>query len=672
MVGSTTIVVAQPAQPPGNPSPTFKAQVEYVEVDALVTDQQGAFVPNLTIDDFQVFEDGKRQKISSFALINIPVERDAAPRVGASPIEPDVQSNERPFDGRVYVMLLDDLHVASLRSQPVKDAARRFITQSLGANDLMAIVFTGGRSQDAQEFTSNKRLLLNAVDRFVGQKLPSLTAAREDDLRNQRNLPTFTPTLEPDDQLRAGYARSMLSTLQFVAGRLGGVHGRRKTVMWFSEGIDYDLTEVMRGGNVRESESVGILQNVRDAVAAAARANVSIYSIDPRGLSTLGDEAIGLQQPSERSLSRELRLQQDNLRQLADDTGGLAFVNRNDYSALLERIVADNSAYYVLAYDPPSKKRDGTFHRIEVKTTRPGLTVRSRRGYSTARGNVTSPRKPSGMRQELFEALTSPLPSAGLAMRVFTAPFKGPSPQASVLIGIEMLGRDLTLEGGRVDISYRAIDALAKVQAASNDTLSLDLPPDVKSRVAATGLRVLNRIDIPAGRYQLRIAAHDPGSRKLGSVIYDLEVPDFHASSLSISGLALSSLASSALLTARADDQMRSVLPAAPVSQRMFARNDELTLFAEVYDAVRDNAPRIDVVTTVAVANGNGVVFQRNETLDPNQFKDSPGVYGFTTPVPLSQIPPGHYILRVEARSRAGNGPGAVREIPFAIAPPAP
>ena len=76
------------------------------------------------------------------------------------------------------MLILDDLHVAALRSQRVKIAARQFIEQNLGANDLMAVIFTGGRSQDAQEFTSNKRLLLNAVDKFMGQKLDSPTIAR--------------------------------------------------------------------------------------------------------------------------------------------------------------------------------------------------------------------------------------------------------------------------------------------------------------------------------------------------------------------------------------------------------------------------------------------------------------------------------------------------------------
>ena len=107
--------------------PTFKAQVEYVEVDALVTDAQGRPVRGLSKDDFQVFEDGKRQTISSFVFVDIPVERADRPLYSDAPFEPDVRTNERPFDGRVYVMVIDDLHTNFGRTQRVKSAARQFV-----------------------------------------------------------------------------------------------------------------------------------------------------------------------------------------------------------------------------------------------------------------------------------------------------------------------------------------------------------------------------------------------------------------------------------------------------------------------------------------------------------------------------------------------------------------
>ena len=134
------------------------------------------------------------------------------------------------------------------------------------------------------------------------------------------------------------------------------------------------------------------MTDIRDAIAATARSNVSIYTIDPRGLATTADDTIGVSGFADqddpvagagigtRGVAYDLRVSQDSLRQLADETGGFAAVNRNDFTNAFDRIVRDNSSYYVLAYYPPSDKRDGKFHRIDVKVTRPGLVVRSRRG----------------------------------------------------------------------------------------------------------------------------------------------------------------------------------------------------------------------------------------------------------------------------------------------------
>ena len=167
--------IGQQQPPPSLETPTFKAEVEYVEVDALVTDAQGRFIRDLTKDDFQVFEDGQRQTISTFTLVDLPIERAERPLFAEAPVEPDVRSNERQFDGRVYVVILDDLHTDAHRTTQVKLAMRQFIERNLGANDLMAVVHTGGRTDAAQEFTSNKRLLLASVDKFMGRKLVSAT-----------------------------------------------------------------------------------------------------------------------------------------------------------------------------------------------------------------------------------------------------------------------------------------------------------------------------------------------------------------------------------------------------------------------------------------------------------------------------------------------------------------
>ncbi len=165
-----------PAPQASQPSqPTFKVAVDYVEVDAVVTDRQGQIVRELKKEDFQVLEDGKAQTINTFTFVDIPIERADRPLYSATPFEPDVRTNERAFEGRVYVMIIDDLHARFGRSQRIKSAAKQFIERRLGANDLMAVIHTAGATSNSQEFTSNKRLLLAAVDKTQGRKLDSAT-----------------------------------------------------------------------------------------------------------------------------------------------------------------------------------------------------------------------------------------------------------------------------------------------------------------------------------------------------------------------------------------------------------------------------------------------------------------------------------------------------------------
>jgi VWFA-related protein len=431
-----------PAQSPGPETPTFKVQVDYVEVDAFVTDQQGRFVRDLKKEDFQVFEDGKPQTISAFALVDIPIERPDRPLFAGQPIEPDVRTNARPFDGRIYILLLDSLHVQLQNTPKVKAAARRFILERLGANDLMAVIHVDSKSENSQEFTNSKRLLLSAVDKFVGKAERSATVERyERYLGTQGIRQAGEPVVDPIEMKRGFDARATLEELQAVGEWFGSVRGRKKTILLISEGIDYDIEDVFN-----KRDATMIIDRTRELIRSTTRSNVAIYSIDPRGLTDLGDQSIelnglaagdsgdpALADLGTKGLQNELRLQHNSLRTFAEETGGFAVVNTNSVATAFERIVAENSSYYVLAYYPPNPKRDGKFHNIQVRLNRPGLVVRARKGYAAPSGReAAAAARPGGtISPEAREALQSPLPISGLTMQVFAAPFKGTAPNAS-------------------------------------------------------------------------------------------------------------------------------------------------------------------------------------------------------------------------------------------------
>ena len=179
---------------------------------------------------------------------------------------------------------------------------------------------------------------------------------------------------------------------------------------------------------------------------------------------------------------------------------------------------------------------------------------------------------------------------------------------------------------------------------------------------------MLNRLDLPPGKYQLRIAAQDPAGGNVGSVQYDLDVPDFNKVPFSISGLVLTSGAGSVFPTVKADEQLKPVMPGPPVALRSFPQNDEIALFTEVYDNA--TAPhKVDIIATVTTDEGK-VLFKTDETRDSSDLGGKRGGYGYTTRIPLKDLALGSYVLKVEARSRLGQTPPAARELQFTVEAP--
>jgi hypothetical protein len=476
-----------------------------------------------------------------------------------------------------------------------------------------------------------------------------------------------------DAKEREYNARAVLEELTAVADWFSAVHGRKKSILYFSEGINYDIHDVFANGGNNAAAMIQL--RMQDLVRAATKANAVIYAIDPRGLQGLSDSSIELQSVGvagldERGLQSESRLARESLQAFAGETGGFAVVNTNRLANAFDRIVDENSSYYLLAYYPPNPKRDGKYHNINVRITRPGLTVRFRKGYANPTGKPPAAAKRE-LATELVEALESPVPISGLGMKVFAAPFKGTAPNASVLVGIELRGRDLNTSGsGRVDLALSAIDVRGRMKASSHDTLTLNLRPETKARVDANGIRLLDRMNVPPGRYQLRVAAHDPASGSVGSVLYDLDVPDFTKDRLAMSGVVLTSAGAMALLpTAKPDAELRMVLPGPPVAARTFAQNDQLAIFADVYDNDLTPVHKVDITTSLTADDGR-VVFKNDEERSTADLEGKAGGFGIGTTLALSDFDPGLYVLRIEARSRLGADVSATREVQIRITPP--
>lgn len=687
VLGAMASVFAQgQGQPPTPQQPplTFRAEVNYVEVDARVLDQQGKFVSGLKSEDFEVLEDGKPQKVSAFSFVNIPLERVQRPLFASRPIEPDVRNNLQGADGRIYLLVLDDLHTQPLRSQRTKAAARQFIERYVGANDLAAVIHTGGRTDANQDFTNNQRLLLEAVDKFMGRKLRSSTLNKIDDYNRRAGTGLESdPAADLDDKERGFQARAALETMRNLANYLGNVRGRRKAIVMFSEGIDYNIYDFMSMNNTGNTEASTVIEATRDAIAAATRANVAIYGVDPRGLGASFDSLADIQSfPDDTSLGlnqsalfNEVRLAQDSLRTLSDETGGFAVVNRNDFDSAFQRIVDDNSSYYMLGYYSSNDRRDGRFRKIEVRLkNRPGMVVRARKGYVAPRGRApeTKAAAKDGVSIELKEALESPLPLPGLPLALAATVFKGPAPKGSVVISTFVHGGSLPLTDDKgmfkndLEVLAVATDSKGKSFSTDRNTVNLNMKPDTAKRLQATGFRVIQSLDLAPGRYLLRVAVKEGNTRKAGMVSYDLEVPEFTQEPLTMSDIALTSALSGAAPTIRPKDPLEKLLPGPLTTFREFPTVDEIALFAEVYDNIKASH-KVEISATVK-AEGGQTVFETREEHDSSELAGSAGGYGFQARVPLNKLAPGLYVLRVEATARVGDRNTVAKETVFRVA----
>ena len=688
-VAAPVLIASLAAQQPAPVAPVpLRTSVDQVVVDVVVTDANGALVSDLTAADFTVLEDGKPQRIETFSEVRLPMT--ARPADGAAPPPDEVRTNRHAADGRVYILLLDDYFVMAARTPGVQQLVATFLDRYVQRGDLVAVVTTSGVAGGTQAFTDDMRLVRSAIDRFVGRKSRSATVekleayyrARELDPARARRADPRTPTFNrdgavlgvnaiDDELLDRGIAA--LRTLEGVVQSLAGVGGRRKTLVYVSEGVDIPIA----AGNATD-----IARELDAALAAAARANVAVYAVDPRGLQGSGDEVMDIRaMPTAASgempvstmagLERERRVARDMLRSVADGTGGYASVERNEIGPVLERIVAESSHYYLLGYAPPSPKRDGRHHAIEVRVSRPGLSVRARKGYTAPDAKAARPEPFAGLTPALGDLLRRPLPAAGLPLAAHAVAL--PRASDNVSVTVEIAPGALTFEPrgdkqtNAVDIGILPVDASGRTHGLIQGHPKLTLAPAMAETVTQQGLRLSHRLTLAPGTYQLRIAVGEAVRGATGSVLCDLIVPDTTTPGLVMTPIVASSTAALATPSAYNDPGLLKALGGPPTTQRAFASTDTLSAYAELVDAGATAARDIDLLTVVRDARGRDVVTspqpKANQRVAPGQS------FAYAVDLPLNALAPGRYTLRLEARA-SGLAEPLARELAFEVKPP--
>jgi VWFA-related protein len=703
-------------RPAGEP-PVFAVQTATVVVDVVVRDRKGRLVRDLTASDFEVYEDGDRQTIGSFRVVDNPAPGSGAAAAPAPQPEAPAASpgapaaNAAPESSPCVLAFVFDRLTPNARKVAEK-AALTYTDKGYVAGDLVGVFTIDLALRTLQPFTNDVEKIQQALRQAGSQANTSFASDRDEARRRTEAIMRADDTLaglggqgssaageaamvasqQAFDQLQTNMLRTF-DTLERDQQGMATTHGLlavvnglrvipgRKTVVFFSEGLALPAS---------------VLPQFRTVIASANRANVSVYAIDAGGLRTESgtkearDELVQQSQARLRqveaggatmattrgAMNKGLEHAEDMLRQnpesglgqLAQATGGFLVRDTNDAREGFSRITEDMRFHYVLNYSPTDDRFDGRFRTIAVKVRRPGMEVQSRKGYYAVRPEYVLPVR-SYEAPALAHLDRSPRPSA---FPVHMAALSFPEPEgpgiAPVLVSLPGTAVAWAPDGkGGQRTDFTVVVRVKDERGREADRLSQQYLLNVSS----AKLEAARRGDILFYREALLV----PGRYTTEAVVYDaiagtasvctspLEVPRAEAGAVRLSSLMLV-------------QRVEKLTPSEQGGKNPL-HYGEAMLYPSMGEPFRKSAtPAVGFYFTVqgtkdAPAAGKAVIElrqgQRTLASLPAELPapDAAGRTQYAGSLPLKSLPPGQFTLRVSVASGASTG---IREAPFTVA----
>lgn len=644
------------ATPPAVDDDTIKISTNLIQIDVTVTDKDGNIVSDLKPEDFEVFENGKKQEVTNFSFISVNpqtkrLENTAAQKTTkgqvAIPIPPVKLKLEEVR--RTYALVIDDLGLSFESVRFVRQSLRKFINEQMQEGDLVAIIRTGSSSGTMQSFTSDKRVLLAALEKVnwnsqgrVGiSSIEPIVPNFKDQLSGETADGSMKSVAGADSDKEMEQLINDFRNESFSIGTLGALNyiirgmrelPGRKSLIVFSEGF----ATQSRGGTGFDTNR--IYDALRILADVANRSSVIIYTMDPRGLTIPGmlEAADNTYLMSEAQISAKLNARnemmldtQRSLRYLAYETGGFPFMNNNGLYKGITKAVNDQNSYYLLGYQPdadtfdPKKNR---FNKLEIKVKRPGLKVRYRSGFFGITDDKIQNLAQQTPTQKLITALTSPFNADDINLSLY--PIYGNDAtvgdyiRALVYIDVNDL-KFAETAGGKRKASFDLIAMTFGDNGIPVDKLSKNYSLEISERAYQYLLKKGFVYDLPvpikkAGAYQFRIALRDTNADKVGSASQFIEVPNLKKKKLALSNI---------ILDAFSPDEWKKKTPAGqdqPTSEksvftdttiRQFVTGSVLQYSYVIYNFKNDKTPQApQIQTKMRLIRDGKVVFEGNQT----------------------------------------------------------
>ena len=677
------LLVASMALP--QPRATFTTTTNVVVVNVTVLDRNNKPVENLTKDDFQIYEDGKLQKLQAVdfqrltktvlppldeaASLPPPAPKGYNPEAEKAALRSSMISKYQ--DRRLMILLFDFSSMQPAEQILAKNAAIQFLTTQMTASDSVSLMVFGSGLRTIQDFTSDRDLLIATINKFqIGDSSENASIADTGaDAEDQSGQFTADET-----EFNIFNSDLKLAALEDAARTLGQ-YPEKKALVYISSGI--------------QKNGVDNQSQLRATVNTAIRANVAFYPIDARGLSAIvpggdasqaGSTGTKLYNGSgQRSQRENFNDQQETLASLAIDTGGKALLDSNDLTTGIRQVQEDLSSYYVLSYVSSNSAQDGRYRRIQVKLA-PRLTslkakLDYRQGYfaPTTFAHMGDAEKDA----QLQQALLSDNPVTDLPLALEVDYFRIAKDKYLSPISVKVPGSALAFhskgakQATELDFIAEVFDTRNRPAATVRDTIRLRLAVDVAGQVVRKSIQYDTAVTLTPGNYRLRFVARENGEGKIGTFESSFVIPDLdNQKILRISSVVWSNQRepiAAQVAGVKTDKKLAAANPLVedgkkllPNVTRVFRSGQSLLVYVEVYDpAIPDFLPerfrRANVAASLALYQNRKKVFE-TAAVRANQLLPS---RSDTVPVwlqaPVASIQPGKYEAQVNLIDEFGH-----------------
>ena len=655
-----------PASPAGQQGPVFRSGRDLVSVDVTVRDRAGNVVRGLGPQDFEIREDGRPQDVLTVSFQEIsdkPAEpapdmdllADVQKKVLDSRSSPAAVPAPAPLSptalaGRRLIVLVFD--TASMQPDDVQravDSANTYVNTQMSAADLVAVTTVGSMLDVLTDFTGDKEQVTSALNHLAATDGTAVADAAASTVATDEQAASATADDSATDdttELDLFNNDIRLRALKTLAEALGPVE-QKKSIIYFSTGMQ-------RNGQDNQVE-------LRAAINAAVRANVSIYPVDTRGLQAVipGGDA---RQASGRGVSLfngsavtqqfdRLASSQDSLVSLAADTGGQAFTDTNDFGEAFKRVQRDTSAYYLVGYSSTNPAKDGRFRRIQVRVKRAAVRVDARAGYYAERdfAHTATGDREAELQDQLFSAVSStdlPVMVGGgffrLAADRYYVPVSVAVPGSAVPVATQANKASLDVLGAVRDEQGRPVGRFRQ---------TLQLPAGSGPTLAGKQVLYQTGLTLPPGRFSVKVVVRENATGKIGSFETPLVVPDLKQDAkqptVKVSSVVLSTQLQQATGGKTENPLVREGVQLLPNLTRVVSRDQKLYFYYEVYDLSASGGAPPDFQTSLAFYRKKVKVFE-TPVVERTQL-DAADRHAalFQLEVPAGQFTPGLYTCQI-------------------------